>query len=470
MESVEKIIKKADEIATYYENELSESIEMKMVEFKSCMEKKLNKFCRKKRITGSNSVYTELHPFSLKARIKSNMSLKEKIIRDSMVFQIYNDDKTEMGKNIYEYVNDIIGITILLDTNRHLDLFAEFIFEEIKGNEKLESCSDKENSLKKFSDIKYYNIKLKYENLYPIEIQIKSNLLSSYTNLEHKLIYKNNKVSAVKQLNGEVIQAITPNLVAIENIIDTVEDSLNDALLQEFACTRQTHIEGLLMRKYTKNYNLISNYLEKIDFILYRSFKGSLILKRKSGEITSSELGEYGGYIKDITKTVDSLNIRGVSGEIFLSDILIEFVKDFKTLVKNLLIADAFKGKDIKDIDIKDIIVLKEEMVNRLVQLLEKEEFEDMSVARRLFDFDIKNNTYTNPISVKLTKVYDDYSIFINSNDIQDEERTLLNICMECALTGNDLSEKMSDILSKQNFYGDSDDLIAGMLNIRRNR
>ncbi|MBC2164744.1 hypothetical protein HCB29_16740 [Listeria booriae] len=371
---------------------------------------------------------------------------------------------------MYENVNDIIGITILLDTNRYLDLFADFIFEEISKNRIPDDISDVEKSLKKFSEIRYYNIKLKYKT-YPIEIQIKSNLLSSYTNLEHKLIYKNNKVSAVKRLNSEVIQAITPNLVAIENVIDTVEDSLNDAIFQEFICQRQAYIEALLDEKYGDHYNFISNYLETIDFILYRSFKGSLITARNLSEEASLDLSEYMEYIDSVTKGVKPLNTRGGSGENFLSDILIEFIKDFETLVRHFLIAEEFDGQVYKDIEQKSSVDIKEGHVELFIQLLKEEDFGRISIARKLFDFErnIKKSSYTNPIYEQLSDVLESYLLFLSDSGNLKMEYPLLKICMRGSFTEDDVSEDIENNLIEQGIHVDSSPLFQSIIATRRN-
>ncbi|MGG0597248.1 hypothetical protein [Bacillus altitudinis] len=276
---MQDIIKKANEIAEIYKEELYETLEDQSNMIYKNLKRNLERLCKESKLVTSNSVYQELFPFSIIYRVKKPESLKEKIIRKTLYNDIYNSDRDILAENISKKVDDLIGITILLDTNKNIDIFSEFIFDEkVYG---LKSISKKEESMRKFGDLRYFNIKAIYDSSglkKPVEIQIKSTIVSALTNMQHKLIYKNRDVSIMKDNNDLIIKSITPSILAIENVIDSVEKSFVNSEKEVNTYNRQKEIQKLIYEK-SGDSPIFDVFIKDIDEIVHRSLRGYIIKK-----------------------------------------------------------------------------------------------------------------------------------------------------------------------------------------------
>lgn len=279
---MKEIIKKADKIAKVYEDNLYESLEDQSNIIYKNLKRNLETLSQEEELIASNSVYQELFPFSIIYRVKKPESLREKIIRKTLYKDIYDIDETVIVENISKKVDDLIGITILLDTNKNLDIFSELIFDEkVSG---LKSISKKEETMQKFGDLRYFNIKAIYDFnglKRNVEIQIKSTIVSALTNMQHKLIYKNRDVSVMKDNNDLIIKAITPSILAIENVIDSVEKSFVDSKKAIITYERQNKIQELIYET-TDGNPIFDVFIKDIDLIIYRSLKGCIIKNRET--------------------------------------------------------------------------------------------------------------------------------------------------------------------------------------------
>ncbi|MBC2196403.1 hypothetical protein [Listeria booriae] len=422
---VSESIKQVNKIEQAYEEIVIKKLDTELEKFTALIKNELNKYSQEKGITIANSVYSEIHPFSLKGRVKDSVSLKEKIVRNSTIAKIHHTDPKKIEKNIYSTVDDIIGVTILLDTNKNLELIADFFFN--KTTDDIKVLSNKSDSKKFFSNILYYNIKIVYKDIYPIEVQIKSNLLSSYADLEHKLIYKDNRVSVVKQVNSEVIQAIVPNIVAIENVIDTVEKSSRNDTFQEIIIDRQKYLEKAMSDLHGDDYDLISSYLGIIDFLLYRSYIGSNIVNK----CLETDFDKFVNYVKDLTEVERTfLYDKDENNEVFLGQILVEYIKEFKEFVRNLLVAEIFNGKEysVEQEGSDEFIGEKIKKVDLIMGVLESENLGDISLTRRLFNSNLDRQTgkYTNFIYDQLFEILEVYLDFVSEHSIKDDETNIL--------------------------------------------
>lgn len=291
MESLQGIIEKADKIVEVYKGDLYSHLENNSNIIYNSLKKSLEFLCLEGKVVTSNSVYKELFPFSIIYRVKKPESLREKMIRKSLYNEVYDLNEENISENIRNKMDDLIGLTILLDTNKNLDVFAQFIFEgKIYG---LTAISVKEESKSSFGDLPYYNIKAKYEKNGTsalVEIQIKSTIVSAFTNIQHKLIYKNRDVSVMKNNNDVMIKAITPTVNAIENVIDSVEQSFVNSELEIEIYQRQKKIQELIYSQ-SEESEVFDVFIKDIDEIIDRSIQG-YIIKNNNSDLNQEKIEE----------------------------------------------------------------------------------------------------------------------------------------------------------------------------------
>lgn len=342
------VIKKSDEIALVYEQDMLEDLESKLERIQRNLKSRLEKLCIESGITTSNSVYHEIFPFSLIFRVKKVESLKEKLIRKYLYEDIYDCDRSIIVENIYSKVNDLIGITILIDTNKNLESFANFLYQG-KINE-IVAITPKVDALSTFGDLTYYNIKANYKKMQevvPIEIQIKSTVVSAFTNIQHKLIYKNKDVSIMRDNNERILKSVTPSVIAIENIIDSVEESFTSSEEVVETYKRQKKIKQLILEK-VEGTSDFDSFIKDIDTIINRSLQGKLI---KSGGTDKEKEEEE--FWKSLCEEKEVLNFSS-NQEDFIIKILTYVCKIDFEFISNIIRYDYFVNHEIGKKDYLD--------------------------------------------------------------------------------------------------------------------
>lgn len=279
------IILKANQIADIYERLILEKLKSQSEAIYKTIQMNLENLCIENNITTSNSVYKEIFPFSIIYRVKRGESLKEKVIRKSLFEDIYSENEDEIKNNIYYNIDDLIGFTILVDTSKKLDDFLNFIEKKIDEIE----CLD--TKVSKLGELSYYNIKARYhtelyaqEILVPIEIQIKSTITSAFTNIQHKLIYKNQDVSILKNNNDLMLKSVTSSVIAIEKVIDSVEESFVKSDSEVEIYHRQKKVQNLIHER-SNNEQIFDVFISDVDNIVKRALEGEILLSNYSSNI-----------------------------------------------------------------------------------------------------------------------------------------------------------------------------------------
>lgn len=275
---MEDIILKAEKIADIYESCILDDLKKQSDKIYKALQQSLETLCIENKIITSNSVYKEIFPFSIIYRVKKGESLKEKVIRESLFEKIYSESEKEIKSNIYEKMDDLIGFTILVDTSKKIDIFKSFISDKI---DKVTPLKVKKAELGK---LLYYNIKATYlDESYghsipiPIEIQIKSTITSAFTNIQHKLIYKNRDVSILKNNNDLMLKSVTSSVVAIEEVIDSVEKSFIKSDSEVEIYHRQKEVQKLIHDK-SNGEKIFDVFISDIDNIVKRALEGEFLL------------------------------------------------------------------------------------------------------------------------------------------------------------------------------------------------
>ena len=164
------------------------------------------------------------------SRIKSEDSLKEKIIRN----KIYKEYNT--GADIIDFLSDLIGINIqcrFINEEKYIYQHICNMFN-IDDNKEYVSC--------KYLDNLYLNLKMEQPqrqnngfNIYRIdgyyilngfkinyEIQIKSLIDNFWSDIEHQVVYKNNYLVYADDFMKEILSSINTNLITVDHQLEIV--------------------------------------------------------------------------------------------------------------------------------------------------------------------------------------------------------------------------------------------------------
>ena len=181
---------------------------------------------------------TYLHKYDdvfigINSRIKAPLSLKEKMLRNEFYLNFDSVDE------IFDNLHDLIGINIqcrfISDEDKIMKLLYEFF---IKQNNGLFKCKLNENV---FLQLDTMQPKLQ-RNGYPIyridgyyllngeninfELQIKSLIHNFWSDVEHQIVYKNNKIVFFDSFMSDVLSSIRDNLEVVEGQLQTVSEQI----------------------------------------------------------------------------------------------------------------------------------------------------------------------------------------------------------------------------------------------------
>lgn len=269
-----------------YDNNLRPKLEKINEKIIESIKKHLENRCEDSGQIQKNSVYPNLFPFMIESRVKSSVSLKEKIVRKGLFKRLSESEK--ISDEIQNIFDDLIGLTILVDTSFKIDSFANFIFDLKKFSDDFTiTTKDIKNAEKKLGSLNYYNIKAEYKDdtgSYKVEIQIKSNIVFSFANLQHKLIYKNNSILMSKKAIDLMIKSVTPAILAIEGVINDAEELLKNSEIEKNEYKNKEIIQNWLGKISSTEKEILYSYIDDIHVV----FNYVAVSKNKIWEVIES--------------------------------------------------------------------------------------------------------------------------------------------------------------------------------------
>ena len=219
----------------------------------------------------SNSVYDSIDLYDLICRAKSPDSLKEKLIRKNLIFNIYKKDGIELEKEI-KSIDDIIGIKIVTGLNHDCKNVLQLLKENnsnLISNNIILDLENEEIPDEMKNGRKIYKIKGRYKDNMHFELQIKSKIDSAWGDLEHILFYKDYDFYYIKDSNKEIMNNIGGLLEKIEDILLSVRNSKNEFSTNlEFIEFKKTIIE-IFSEFILENFGTKSLLEENISKIYY---------------------------------------------------------------------------------------------------------------------------------------------------------------------------------------------------------
>ncbi|WP_294666040.1 hypothetical protein [uncultured Fusobacterium sp.] len=206
--------------------------------------------------------------FEITGRIKTPESLEEKLIRKESIFELANKENEEIKEELLK-MDDLIGIRILGDLKCDL----ENIIKAIKDNCNILNgknikilnleCLDKPELMKNGKEIyklKCEYIKIKSNQVFKFELQLKSKIDSIWGDMEHLFFYKNYDFYYDKEKNKKFMNNIGKLLEETEHLIEIIRNSNEENKIDIEALSFKIKISELLSEKLSVHF--------KSDFIL----------------------------------------------------------------------------------------------------------------------------------------------------------------------------------------------------------
>lgn len=409
-------------------------------------------------------------------RIKSENSLREKIVRKSL------HKKFSSGKELVDSLDDIIGIRIVCLLHEE----EESIFGKLKLSfEEKDKCYVKkieknEIKLEKIilpvvqkNNHPIYKISGSYikNNLieYKFELQIKSSVHMLWGEIEHMLFYKNYEYNIGKNFYTVIMDSIYNNLLEIDKQLSKIKDEIlnNKNSFQE--------IKRILARMlYTKLKNVIKEFFDfEIDLTDY--YDSIIEIKLKDFDINSFEdfhgnVSKIMSYINDIeSKTLiqfiekdsfENLKLNSEDKELKnkIKKIIKEKNKEIYFRIFNFLFLQGKEKKDAENILEEITTFYFKNLVYDIDEIENRDEIIDKDFAKntlnnyilctirdRNISWPIKNSHY-------IREIVDNHLDIIASIDIEDidedKKDTLSNIITELLILKTNIDNKF--LISKE--------------------
>lgn len=269
---------------------------------------------------------------NVSSRVKSSMSLKEKIFRNNFYL------KYQSPEELVENLTDLIGIRIECRFIEDEEQVYNKLFEVFdKPKEEGYYCNEenpnimlrlggKQPQLQKngFGIYKIDGQYIKEEQVIKFELQIKSLVNVFWGEVEHKVLYKNYKYLVTEELFKDIMYSLKENLSMIDrqlmilyNHLKDIDESSIDKRREQLESILSKIIYEIYSEKTKEEFGFVVDYRKSCDVIV------SYVL-RKNGFKEASNKSYDEEFIK-VLERVSSLK----ENEIYI-DRLIEFEREIR--------------------------------------------------------------------------------------------------------------------------------------------
>lgn len=438
--------KSLDIIEEFYSKNCVDDFEAIKEEIIKKIEKILKRHAQNHNLMFSNSAYKGKY-FSIKSRVKSPESLKEKLFRSSKLLQItkkyFEDeniisDEDELKKYFFSF-GDCIGIKILGELNQDcielhniLTIYEEQFNQEGITFEDIEKQPDTmKNGLSIFKINAQYESE-KYSDKLNFEIQIKSQLESAWADMEHQIFYKDHRNSPIKNSTQSIMIRIGELLNNVDSLLLTIRNSKknfeNDAEFNDFSMQLQEFYSEKFKQhlniKFDFNFLEVSHFLFQIKqkfLISDVSFNEEKnLIERKNFE--KEEIFKNLKELKDQDFNLQLLELIGehvISSDIKLDEFYLKF-----------LIANCF------DIQVEEIIIEDNILFYEVLS-----EILSTSNNSNVFLYSPKFN-YLFKLYITVLDIYDE----IPEQETDESETLKLLLMLYGYYKFNDIEHRISDL------------------------
>jgi len=205
-------------------HELYEEVESKLVDFFYEI------------MSSNNEIF-----IGINSRIKAPLSLKEKMLRNEFYMNYHTVD------DVFDNLRDLIGISVqcrfIQDEKIMMDMIKR-MFGRISNGVYVANNDDKvflllnqpqpqlqRNGYPIYRIDGYYKINDKKINF---ELQIKSLIHNFWSDVEHQIVYKNNKLVLFDSFMSDIMSSIRDNLEIVDNQLQTVYSQIKKESIDRF--------------------------------------------------------------------------------------------------------------------------------------------------------------------------------------------------------------------------------------------
>lgn len=305
-----------------YNSKIKKNLEVYAFEisdiFEYIFESKLEDPSNNYSLTHTNAGYLGKY-YKISPRVKNGLSLGEKLIKKDDLLKLkytvdFNGEK-EIEHYLMDRYTDLIGIKVLgdlkHDTINIFNLIKDYKnkFQDVSNPERyitFESLNNRNDKMKNGMEIiKVDCIYHRDGQRYKFELQVKSQLMSAWGDMEHQQFYKNNRFSLVRKSNESIMSDVGNLLEKTDDLLLTIRTSENKYSENEELWKFTVDIQNDFSDKLNKilDVNVDSQLTEIADFLLVlfkrikpkrRNCKSDLDILRllKEGELDSEESDE----------------------------------------------------------------------------------------------------------------------------------------------------------------------------------
>lgn len=273
---------------------------------------KLNKVAEELENFFNNSLFIKDHFLNVNYRIKSSESLKEKILRHN--FYMKYDTPEKLVDNLSDLIGFRIECRFLEDEKKiYQDIITLFNIEKEDGyftnslNESIYlKLGEKQPQIQK-NGFEIYKIDGKYiksDISVNFELQIKSMVNIFWSDIEHKVLYKNYNYMIIEDFFRDIMSSIKDNLSMIDRQLMLIYNHL-DIMNASDEVSKKSQLKALL-----------SKMIHDIYSVNIRNEVGVIIELKKSTDIIVDFLfmkaeDDKGGYTEEFLRILNRLNEIG---------------------------------------------------------------------------------------------------------------------------------------------------------------
>jgi len=213
-----------------------ESIDIVFKEFFSEFSKNYNLHYQN---SANDGVYYSFH-----SRLKSDNSLKEKLVRKNLILNLKQDTSNFLGdtkkvKNFLYSLDDLLGFKIVGELEVDVEEIVSLLSENanwlsLRGiNIEFKVVNPNAKGVKKYgtpmkNGLDIYKFKCTYaflDKIYNFELQVKSKLISAWGDMEHVIFYKDRLGSGIKESNQNIMNKVGLMITSIDHLLYSIRIS-----------------------------------------------------------------------------------------------------------------------------------------------------------------------------------------------------------------------------------------------------
>lgn len=250
---------------------------------------------------------------NVKTRIKGDVSLKEKILRNN--YYIKHDSVENLFKNLSDTIGARIECRFIKDEKEIYKLLLKIFDKTENGkhfysekNENIFLFLDEKQPQKQRNGFKLFRIDGMYKNEdfeVRFELQIKSLVNIFWSEIEHKILYKNFNYVIIEDFYRDIMASIKENLTLIDTQLMLLHDNIK-SMDNDSDIKRKKEVQSIMSKLI---HTLYTNKLkEEFGFIVDFRKTCDIIVVYMLEKLNSKQIDEYGEVFFTIIRRINDIS------------------------------------------------------------------------------------------------------------------------------------------------------------------